>query len=352
MANASDFLIGANDEHGLNPPTAGKRTPIMPYIGRSFYENEFNREAKLEFILACLRCGFNVYDVHPEVQDISVSARVVRARRANISLLVTFAYNAFGDGSNFNASKGLEVYYSPFNPFPKESEELSRKVFDNIAQFSGATPRFVGRLSVGVLSNVNCPSTLIEAGFMTNFEEAKLMLNPNYVLGVAEGTCSGVCEFLGVQYVARDIGNYPTLRINSNGKFVLILQYLLNRFGYDVSIDGIFGSNTLRAVENFQRDNKLSADGVVGRNTWNDLLNINPTSKVLSRGDRNSAVWYLQKLLLSYLYPITTVDGVFGPETERAVRAFQTENGLVVDGVVGRNTWNSLISSTGRPNPN
>ena len=41
MALASNFLIAANDEHGLNPPTAGKRTPIMPYINRSFYENEF-----------------------------------------------------------------------------------------------------------------------------------------------------------------------------------------------------------------------------------------------------------------------------------------------------------------------
>ena len=41
MAVASNFLIGANDEHGLNPPTAGKRTPIMPYINRSFYENYY-----------------------------------------------------------------------------------------------------------------------------------------------------------------------------------------------------------------------------------------------------------------------------------------------------------------------
>ena len=65
MAVASNFLIGANDEHGINPPTVGKRTPIMPYIGRSFYENEFNRQAKIDFMLACLRCGFNVYDVHP-----------------------------------------------------------------------------------------------------------------------------------------------------------------------------------------------------------------------------------------------------------------------------------------------
>ena len=53
MANASEFLIAANDEHGLNPPTAGKRTPIMPYINRSFYENEFNKLAKLA-VLMCI----------------------------------------------------------------------------------------------------------------------------------------------------------------------------------------------------------------------------------------------------------------------------------------------------------
>ena len=112
MANANSFTIGANDEHGMNPPTAGKRTPTMPYIGRSFYENEFNRQAKLEFIFACLRCGFNVYDIHPEVQDVSISTRVVRANRAVLSALVTFAYNASGDGISFNSARGLEVYYS------------------------------------------------------------------------------------------------------------------------------------------------------------------------------------------------------------------------------------------------
>ena len=39
--DASDFLIAGNDEHGVNPPTPGKRTPIMPYINRAIYENEF-----------------------------------------------------------------------------------------------------------------------------------------------------------------------------------------------------------------------------------------------------------------------------------------------------------------------
>ena len=169
MANASDFLIGANDEHGLNPPTIGKRSPIISYLGRSFYENEFNRQAKCRFIVACLRCGFNVFDVHPEIQDVSVSRRVVRVNNARLSALVTFAYNASGDGVNFNSARGYEVYYSPYNPFPNESLRLSELVFEELKENGFVSSRFVGRLSVGVLSNVNCPSTLIEAGFIYTF---------------------------------------------------------------------------------------------------------------------------------------------------------------------------------------
>ncbi len=349
MAIASDFLIGANDEHGLNPPTIGKRTPVISYIGRSFYENEFNKEAKLMFILACLRCGFNVYDVHPEVQDVSVSTRVVRANRAGVNLLVTFAYNASGNGLTFNSSRGIEVYYSPYNSFPVESERLSRLIFEKLVQNTDVPGRFVGRLSVGVLSNVRAPSSLVEAGFMTNWTDAKLMLNPSYVEAVGESSCQAVCEFLGVPYIARDLSNYPTLRTGSRGNFVKILQYLLNWYGADLSTDGIFGGGTQRAVLKFQEENKLKPDGIVGRNTWNKLLNLNPSSEVLRRGSESSAVMFLQRLLLSYLYPITNLDGDFGPETERAVRAFQSENGLNVDGIVGRNTWNALFNSLGRP---
>lgn len=349
MAKASDFLIGANDEHGLNPPTVGKRTPIMPYIGRSFYENEFNKQAKIDFILACLRCGFRVYDVHPEVQDVSISTRVVRTNRAGVSLVVTFAYNASGNGTTFNSAQGIEVYYSPYNSYSNQSRLLSQDVYNKVKEFTGRPGRKVGTLSVGMLSNVRCPATLIEAGFMTNFVEAKLMLNPTFVLNVGEGACAGVCEYLNVPYVERNLNYYPTLRQGSRGGFVVALQYLLNQYGYNLSTDGIFGSGTAKAVQQFQTNNNLTLDGIVGRNTWQALLNINPASQVLRRGSKSSSVLFLQRLLLSYLYPINNLDGIFGGETERAVKAFQSENGLVADGIVGANTWRKLFSSTGRP---
>ena len=51
----------------------------------------------------------------------------------------------------------------------------------------------------------------------------------------------------------------------------------------------------------------------------------------------------LQYMLRHAGYEITT-DGVFGSRTEQTVRRFQGLNGLAVDGVVGRNTWNALRS--------
>ena len=42
--------------------------------------------------------------------------------------------------------------------------------------------------------------------------------------------------------------------------FVYLLQFILNQYGYNLSVDGIFGTRTLNAVRDFQRNNSLSVD--------------------------------------------------------------------------------------------
>ena len=342
MAN-EDFYIGANDEHGVNPPTVGKRTPYIERLGRQIYENEFNRQAKNKFIEACMRQDFSVYDVKPELQDISISERVRRINAQNLTLLVTFAYNAYGE--QFNSASGLETFYSTLNPKASQSRTLAQDLYNRLIEGTDQNGRGVKNLDVGVLSNVNCTSSLIEAGFMTNYDEAMLMLNPLFQTEVGEEACHGVCDFLGVGYIPRnDLSVYPLLRQGSRNNFVYLLQFILNNsFGYNLSVDGIFGNNTLSAVRDFQGNNGLTVDGLVGNNTWTYLLNL-PPYPLLREGSRGSYVRFLQNLLQSKFIPTGNIDGIFGSQTLNAVRAFQQENNLTVDGIVGDNTWNALTS--------
>ena len=64
----------------------------------------------------------------------------------------------------------------------------------------------------------------------------------------------------------------------------------------------------------------------------------------LRRGDRGEAVTRMQTLLLSRgeSLPRFGADGIFGGETERALRRLQAARGLQVDGICGPLTWNAL----------
>ncbi|HWM01534.1 MAG TPA: peptidoglycan-binding protein [Actinophytocola sp.] len=62
-----------------------------------------------------------------------------------------------------------------------------------------------------------------------------------------------------------------TTRSGDNGQHVRATQVQLNRYGYQLTVDGVFGSATQASASDFQRHNRLSADGVVGPQTWRTL---------------------------------------------------------------------------------
>lgn len=64
--------------------------------------------------------------------------------------------------------------------------------------------------------------------------------------------------------------------------------------------------------------------------------------KTLKFGIRGTDVTYLQQRLTAKGYGVGSIDGIFGVKTLEAVKAFQAENNLVVDGIVGNKTWYAL----------
>ena len=117
-----------------------------------------------------------------------------------------------------------------------------------------------------------------------------------------------------------------------------------------VQVDGLFGPDTVKAVQEFQLRNDLKADGKVGPLTWNALHTkyaaANNGSEqypgiAMKSGQEGAAVKSAQQQL-NIKGASLTADGRFGSKTAGAVRRFQKANSLPADGVIGPTTWAAL----------
>ena len=171
--------------------------------------------------------------------------------------------------------------------------------------------------------------------------------------------------------------SYPgrALRLGDSGNDVQQMQIRLNRISTNYPnipkinpTDGNFSVDTEAAVRAFQRTFRLTEDGIIGNATWyrteriyNAVKRLNELTSEgislsevtaqyngsLSEGDSGSDVINVQ-YLLSYLsaffnfLPSIAVDGLYGPSTAAAVRAFQEAYALPVTGEVDLPTWDAL----------
>lgn len=105
-------------------------------------------------------------------------------------------------------------------------------------------------------------------------------------------------------------------------------------------IDGLYGPLTQASVRAFQAAHGLTIDGIAGPRTVAELTARNPALYPGAGVGTGGAapVRLLQRRLAKAGDPPGPVDGIFGPVTERAVRRFQAEQGLTVDGIAGRRT--------------
>jgi N-acetylmuramoyl-L-alanine amidase len=110
---------------------------------------------------------------------------------------------------------------------------------------------------------------------------------------------------------------------------------------------GIFGDGTAAAVRVFQQQRGLTADGIVGHDTWTALLEAGWRlgdrllflTRPMLRGDD---VRDLQERLNRLGFDTGYTDAIYGPLTFDAVREFQLNTGLPVDGIAGPSTIDAL----------
>lgn len=69
---------------------------------------------------------------------------------------------------------------------------------------------------------------------------------------------------------------------------------------------------------------------------------LNSERATVKYGSRGADVTYLQQQLNAKGYNVGSVDGIYGNKTLVAVKAYQKDKGLTVDGIVGPKTWAAL----------
>jgi peptidoglycan hydrolase-like protein with peptidoglycan-binding domain len=153
----------------------------------------------------------------------------------------------------------------------------------------------------------------------------------------------------------------PRLARGDRGDQVTFVQQILNARGYfNGPVTGFYGELTEAAVRSFQAANRLPTSGEIDATTYQLLQQSPPASQAasfsvpsqgfntvavsqgLKRGDRGFQVRELQKRLIVSGYSNVVLDGIYGYETEAAVKQFQIGYGFVPDGIADANTQNIL----------
>ena len=297
------------------------------------------------------------------------------ALRANILAIVSFALNRVY--TEFYRSRGYDFDITNSTAYDQYFVN-GRSYFENVARIADEffndylrRPNFVEPLAAKF-----CNGTTVTCEGLSQWGSQNLARQGyNYVQILR--SYYGDVEIVTNAPIRGYTSSYPgtPLRRGSTGPNVVVIQTELNRIAQNypaipklANVDGIFGSRTEASVRKFQEIFGLSPDGIVGPGTWYELIrlyiavtrlaelrsqgqqfyanswNLNPGVYPGQSGDRVRHLQYMLNILSEFIpeIPPLTVDGIYGPRTEDAVRAAQRWLELPVTGTVDEDTWDEI----------
>lgn len=220
----SKYLVGIDAGHSL--VTDGKRTPpilddikdkqgnVLKKKGQIIHEYEFNKKVSYALGDALKRCNIGVaYSGFKDKTDTPLATRAKHLNSLGVDLVVSNHFNASGNCTKFQTRvKGLLVLKT--KGCSSKSVSLANKVHAELKEalqperdYGVVQDTEMCGFTLAILRQTNAPAILIEYGFMDYWKEAKHMLDEDYIEKCAEATARGVCEQLGVTYVAKNTDN-------------------------------------------------------------------------------------------------------------------------------------------------
>ena len=179
---------------GHGPETAGKRSPDG--VLREFNFNSAVADLVKQILLTE---GLAVIFAHDERKDVPLSERTKKANLLNVDAFISIHANAYGSG--WNNANGIETYIYP--TASKGSKVLAELVQRSLITACNRADRGVKKGNFAVLRDTQMPAILIECGFMTNREEAALLLQKSYRVQCAKAITFAILAWV---YRGKDDG--------------------------------------------------------------------------------------------------------------------------------------------------
>ncbi len=309
-------------------------------------------------------------EIYPTWPDSSLRANIYAQLSIALSRIYTEYYRSRGYDFDITSSTAYDQSFQRGRDIFENVARIVDEIFDSYIRRDGFVEPLYATYCNG--TTVTCDG-LSQWGTVTLAEEG---LTPYQILQRYYGQDIGIVMNVPVIEGGAPSSAPPRpLRLGDAGNDVLTLQNRLNRIRRNYPAipairepDGVFDGATERAVKRFQQIFDLDDDGVVGNATWYRIQAIYGAVKRLSellsegltlsdissqypgalqRGDSGPGVRIVQYYLafvgqFDDSIPVPSADGVFGPGTEAAVRAFQRREGLADDGIVGEGTYYRL----------
>ena len=231
-----------------------------------------------------------------------------------------------------NLFKKAGIWIENENRIPKSGEIIFYDWEDNgVGDNKGNSDH------VGIVEKIEGNTiVVIEGNYSNSVKRRKLLVNGKYIRGY------GAPKYDVEKTAASTQTSVVSQTDNKIDTVKEVQKWANTNYKSGLVVDGIYGANTKKALVkilqteiNKTYGKKLAVDGIWGEKT-------KAACPTLKNGSKNNIVGILKALLICNGYKDAYLTNNYGTITVSTVKSYQKKNGLVVDGIAGKNTFAKL----------